>query len=397
MFMIAVCLLPIYLIYNLYLCYVLIKWLDLIKKKYINNKIVKVVLCILILVCTLSPIIPLIIKNRIAKRIFFNIGYWYFGFLLYFTCCYLVELLVKWLLKKKLNDNYKNGYSFILGSFVIAVSLLICALGFINARDIKSTTYDVKINKKTSINDLKIAFVADYHLGYNMGYKIVEKTVEKINKEKPDIVLIGGDIFDNNYDSLDDPEKIIKAFRKIESKYGVFAVYGNHDIDEKIFMGFTFSSKNKKESDVRMDELLTKSNIILLKDEYVLIDNAFYLVGRPDIDRPNRGVEKRINPENLTTYLNQDLPIIVLEHEPVELLKLSKNHVDLDLNGHTHDGQIFPLNYLIKLKFDNTYGLKKYNNMYDIVTSGVGVFGVNMRILTSPEVVTINVKFNNEK
>ena len=64
----------------------------------------------------------------------------------------------------------------------------------------------------------------------------------KVNQQSPDLIVVAGDIFDNEYDALDDPDQLVKIFRQLKSQYGVYAVYGNHDIDEKILAGFTFGS-----------------------------------------------------------------------------------------------------------------------------------------------------------
>ena len=102
--------------------------------------------------------------------------------------------------------------------------------------------------------------------------------------------MVAGDIFDNEYDALDDPDQLVKIFRQLKSQYGVYAVYGNHDIDEKILAGFTFGSgREKKVSDPRMDEFVKRAGMKLLRDESVCIDQSFYLYGRPDAEKVGRG------------------------------------------------------------------------------------------------------------
>ena len=92
--------------------------------------------------------------------------------------------------------------------------------------------------------------------------------------------------------------------------------------------------------------------------------------------------------------MDKKKPIIVIDHQPKELDELSKNGIDLDLSGHTHDGQIFPLNLLVKIAYKNSYGLKKIGNMTSVVTSGVGLYGPNIRVLTKAEITSIKVNFN---
>ena len=231
-------------------------------------------------------------------------------------------------------------------------------------------------------------------MGYNIGTPHIKQMVQKINEQNPDLVVMAGDIFDNEYEALDNPNTIVKTLKKIKSKYGVYATYGNHDIKEKILAGFTFSKKGeKKVSDIRMDQLLEDANITLLRDESVLIDDSFYLYGRPDYRRPGRGITERKTPEEITADLDKSKPIIVADHEPNELQELADAGVDMDLCGHTHDGQMFPGNITTALMWENSYGYLKKGNMHNIVTSGVGLFGPNMRVGTIAEVAIIDVKF----
>ena len=166
-------------------------------------------------------------------------------------------------------------------------------------------------------------------------------------------------------------------------------------MDEKILAGFTFSSKDEpKVSDPRMDALLEEANITLLRDEAVLIDDSFYVYGRPDASHPGRGIQVRKTPQELTAGLDPSKPLLVLDHQPKELQELADVGVDLDLSGHTHDGQTFPGNLTIHLFWENPCGYLQKDQMHSIVTSGVGVFGPNMRVGTAAEICSILVSFD---
>ena len=157
--------------------------------------------------------------------------------------------------------------------------------------------------------------------------------------------------------------------------------------------GFTFRQSEKKESDPRMDEFLKDANITLLRDEGMLIDGKFYLYGRPDAHRPGRGIETRKTPDEITADMDKNKPIIVLDHQPKELQELADAGVDVDLCGHTHDGQMFPGNLTIKLMWENACGYLQKGKMHNIVTSGVGLFGPNMRVGTKAEICPITIHF----
>lgn len=108
-------------------------------------------------------------------------------------------------------------------------------------------------------------------------------------RENVDIVLIAGDIYDNDYDALGDTDRLREIFLSIQSRYGIYACYGNHDVAESTLGGFTLDNSNDpKTSDARMDEFLESANIHLLRDESVLIDGSFYVIGRQDYTTEKR-------------------------------------------------------------------------------------------------------------
>lgn len=134
-----------------------------------------------------------------------------------------------------------------VGFACIIVIAFFCIWGVISAVHVRSTSYDVTIDKDGGkLDELNIALAADLHLGYTVGPKMMRQMVEKINTQNPDIVLIAGDIFDNDYDAMRKPEELIQILSQIHSKYGIYAVYGNHDTDEKILAVSHFLQKRKR-------------------------------------------------------------------------------------------------------------------------------------------------------
>lgn len=310
-----------------------------------------------------------------------------------------VRLIIKYPLK---NINFpgreilfSNVGTAVIGTVCAVIISVISIYGVINAGNIQTTKYEISVGKKAGkLKSLNVVLIADLHLGYNIGCRQMEQMAEKINAQNPDLVVVAGDIFDNEYEALDNPDRLAEILRGIHSKYGVYACYGNHDIQEKILAGFTFGGRAKKQSSVEMDEFLEKAGFTLLRDEYVLIDNAFYLYGRPDYERPGRGIEERKTAQEITDNMDLSLPVLVIDHEPRELQELADAGVDADLCGHTHDGQLFPGNITIKFLWENACGYLKKDNMHNIVTSGVGLFGPNMRVGTKSEICDIVMYFN---
>ena len=162
----------------------------------------------------------------------------------------------------------------------------------------------------------------------------------------------------------------------MKSTYGTYACWGNHDVNQKILAGFTFSTGKTLEHDKRMDSFFKKAKINLLTDEVKLIDNKFYVAGRLDDEKPATGEVKKSADELLKG-----------------LDELSKAGTDVLLCGHTHDGQIFPGNIFIKLFWENACGYLKKGYMHNIVTSGVGIYGPYIRVGTHAEICPITVNF----
>ena len=323
------------------------------------------------------------------------IGNYFLGTFLYILLVILVVDLGRILLK------YVFHASWIHYRSTFAITGLICTLlvaaisvfGILHAKNIKVTSYDITIHKKVeNLDSLKILLAADTHFGYTVGRSQARQLVEKINEENPDLVCFAGDMFDNEFDAVRYPEDIKNSLKSIQAKYGVYACWGNHDVNEPILAGFTFSGNGEKE-DPRMREFLEDAGVRLLEDESILIDNKFYLVGRKDIDRTEKMQEERLTPAQLTAGLDKSKPILFLDHQPKQLKEVADSGADLDLCGHTHNGQVFPGNLIIQLFWENPCGYLQKGNMHNIVTSGAGIWGPGMRVGTDSEICVINVHF----
>lgn len=227
---------------------------------------------------------------------------------------------------------------------------------------------------------MNIILISDLHLGAVHSEKRLKTIVEKINQLEPDIVCIAGDLFNDDYYAIQDPEAAIGLFQRIKSKYGVFACLGNHD------SGKTFD---------QMMSFLQRSNITLLNDEYVIIDERLILFGRVD-SAPIGGFGglKRKDITEQIASLDANLPVVVMDHTPNRLEEYRKE-IDLVLSGHTHKGQIFPGNLITKAVFEVDYGhsQKDAASPHIIVTSGAGTWGMPMRVGTTNEIVKIRLHF----
>lgn len=394
--MIFLFLLPFYLGVSSYMMFRFFYWM-----KHCNHRFnwlrFKVPFAVVYLFMALSPVIAFLLPKSAVAIVIRRISTYWIGIMLYSLLYVVLFDLLRLIAKHtKLKNTllFSRGSVISIGSVVVACAVATCLYGIFNARNIKVNEYSVTVNKSCgSDKHLKAVLVADLHMGYAIGVDHITNMVEKINQQDADIVIIAGDIFDNSYDGMDDPEGIKAQLKSIKSKYGVYAVYGNHDIDEKILMGFTFDWGGKQLHNEKMTNFMKECNIKLINDESVLINDEFYLVGRRDTDKPGTEDGTRAEISELTKDLDKTKPIFVLSHEPDELQKTADAGADIDFSGHTHDGQLFPSNLTIGLFWENPCGMIKKDNMYSIVTSGVGVYGTFMRVGTDAEICSVDIDF----
>lgn len=394
--MIFLFLLPFYLGVSSYMMFRFFYWM-----KHCNHRFnwlrFKVPFAVVYLFMALSPVIAFLLPKSAVAIVIRRISTYWIGIMLYSLLYVVLFDLLRLIAKHtKLKNTllFSRGSVISIGSVVVACAVATCLYGIFNARNIKVNEYSVTVNKSCgSDKHLKAVLVADLHMGYAIGVDHITNMVEKINQQAADIVIIAGDIFDNSYDGMDDPEGIKAQLKSIKSKYGVYAVYGNHDIDEKILMGFTFDWGGKQLHNEKMTNFMKECNIKLINDESVLINDEFYLVGRRDTDKPGTEDGTRAEISELTKDLDKTKPIFVLSHEPDELQKTADAGADIDFSGHTHDGQLFPGNLTIGLFWENPCGMINKDNMYSIVTSGVGVYGTFMRVGTDAEICSVDIDF----
>lgn len=380
------------------LIFIFYKQVRYINKYFRGSKLLIALSAIYLLISPLSiPAAFFSPRGTLLRRILSNIGNYWMGFNLHFVLamgvCFLIRLIVKLVKKDKYNLRLAQK---ITNVAVVSFTILMSVYGIVNAQNLKVTTYDVTVDKSSKQDELNVVLIADLHLGYSVGVKQMERMVNKINELQPDVVVVAGDIFDNEFSAIYNPVRLAEILRGINSKYGVYAVYGNHDIEEDILCGFTFSDDDVTQvtSIKEMDDFIENCGFTFLYDEAILINDDFYIYGRPDEERPNFGNDSRLEAEKITEGLDLSKLIICVDHEPHDQKELSAAGVDVDLNGHTHAGQLFPGNIIINFFWDIAYGYKNFDGMHNIVTSGVGLFGPNMRTFTKAEIAQVKIHVN---
>jgi predicted MPP superfamily phosphohydrolase len=359
-----------YIVFNTYLIFRIKHWNSVIN---LNKKAVLTIFITFQLILLSNFLYP-ILNNYHIEALYLRLTNSIFAHTLYFGFNLFILDIIFMVKKTQIKTNLKK----LVLVYLIASSIMTIS-GLYSANNPVITTYDVNINKNTNLN---IIMVADTHFGFRTELRHVQTLVNTINKLKPDIVLFAGDIVNNDTNHMIDTNKVTNILKNIKSTYGSYGILGNHD-------SVPTSPKNSK-TDPSVIDFINDSNIVLLQDESILIDNKFYLIGRRDKRYSGLDNNERETVKNLTSNLNSNLPIILLDHQPSELKDTSK-YVDLILSGHTHNGQTFPANLLVPFMYENHYGIKKINNSYSITTSGYGTFGPPIRFLTKSEIVHINL------
>lgn len=394
--MAAIFLSPLYILVNIYIFRWIFLWLCAVFPMLQSTGFL-IFLAFLYILLSTSPLTGFLVKKPSwLHRILKITGNFFLGFFLYFLLTVFTADIIRLIIKYCFRIPWSGSRLFFVlaGSICALIILFFCIYGISHVSHIKTKYYNIQIKKFVpDMKSLKIILVADFHFGFSTDFRHTKKIIQEINKEHADLVCIAGDTFDNDFDSIVNPERLQTLLKTIESRYGVYACWGNHDLNEPILAGFTFRSSSEKLEDPRMEKFFENSCIRLLNDQSELIDQKFYLIGREDPQRAEKLGIKRKTPIQLTEKLDRGKPVIILDHQPKELKELSAAGADLDLCGHTHNGQLFPGNIFTRFLWENSWGYLRKGSMHNIVTSGAGVWGPSMRIGTSSEICIVQVSF----
>jgi len=263
---------------------------------------------------------------------------------------------------------------------VIAIFVIILVVGgFLNSRILSIRKYNITIHKKAGeLKSLNIVMASDLHLGTINGKNFAYRVVDKINKLKPDIILFAGDIIDEDIKPVL-RNNVGEALYELNAKYGVYGITGNHEYIGGIKDAVKY---------------LQNHNIKMIRDEHIKIDDSFYIVGREDRDSRRFANYNRKSLNNILSGVDKSLPIILMDHQPFNLNDAKENGIDLQLSGHTHNGQLWPLNYLIDKIYEFGWGYARRENTHYYVSCGVGGWGPPVRIGSRPEIINFKLTFN---
>jgi len=270
---------------------------------------------------------------------------------------------------------------------IVALSVLILVVitvfgGYINTKTIITKTYKITAHKNLGeLKTLNIAMASDLHLGTLNGKSYLNKLVTDINKLNPDIILLVGDIIDEDLASVI-KYNVGEELVKLKSKYGIYTVTGNHEyiggVEEAV-------------------KYLSEHGVNVLRDTFIKIDNSFYLAGREDRAIKQFAGKRRKELKDILNGVDKSNPIILMDHQPFGLKDAKENEVDLQLSGHTHNGQLWPINYIVSKIYELSWGYLVDGSTHYYVSCGVGGWGPPVRTGSRPEIINIKLSCGDYK
>lgn len=252
---------------------------------------------------------------------------------------------------------------------------LILSIGIYNAKTPTITRYSIKVPHISSTDTIRIAITSDLHMGYGVGTSNIEKLRDMVNSENVDAFIIAGDLFDGDNRPVI-AKNIGEPLSNINTKYGTFAIVGNHE-----YMGNIELAKN----------YIRQLGITLLYDSVATVGNMTF-IGRNDIASArmfNLGTQRL---ELSKLYQKQDSTILfVIDHQPGAIEESVNIGADVHISGHTHAGQVWPMRVLTRMAFDQDYGYRQYDHTHAIVSSGFGTWGPRVRLGCKAELVILTI------
>ena len=348
-------------------------------------------------VMAMFPLIGAVVHDGPVCWFFQKWGNIFMGLFMFFfmtlAAVAIIELII-WTVRRasKKKGGVPHGAAAML-IIPLIVTVAVNLAGSQTAHDVKVTNYSIEKEKLGLTGPARIVLFADTHIGVNSTPKIYEDMVDRINEQDADLVVVAGDLVTSSFGAMRDPETYASIMRGIESKYGVYAVYGNHDVDEPLLGGFTYAGKENAKRNPAMEGWVSDCGWKLLTDDVMRIPelNGLVIAGRRDESRPGEGFDERAPLSDLLKETDPDDSILLVQHEHSDLYELDEYGVDLSVSGHTHDGQIFPGNIITKILTEQSYGMENWGDAIAVVTSGVGYYGPPIRVCTISEIVVIDL------
>ena len=323
----------------------------------------KVLISLLFWVIVFSLFITIALREiampEVISKMMFNVGSVWLVFLLYMVLSLIVFGVVKYFIP--------------LGNtlwYALAVTLVVMVCGYVNYKHPNVEKIDIRLEKDFPGKRLKAVAVSDVHLGNGTGVSELKKYVKMINSQNPDVVFIVGDLIDNSIKPLE-RGTFDEVLSGLNAPLGVYMVPGNHEYISGIDACADF---------------LKRTPITLLQDSVVELPGGIQIVGRDD-----RFNKRRKPLADLLKDVDMNRPIVVLDHQPYKLAKTDSLKVDIQMSGHTHRGQVWPLSIVTDLMYEQSHGYRKWHYSHIWVSSGLSLWGPPFRIGTNSDMAVFEI------
>lgn len=336
------------------------------------------------LVSVLTGIALLVLSSVLCTC---GIVWWIYMLIVAFIVDILSILIKKCVWKKECSAGWIekiHGFGIVP---ILAASILV-GVGYYNMTHVVETDYVVTTDKSLSnqgAGQYRVALLADWHYGMAGGIEDVASVCERVSKKKPDVIILCGDLVDENT-TKEEMKEFFQQIGNMKSKYGIFYVYGNHDRQRY--------RKNPTFSEMELADNISLAGITILQDEAVSVTDNFTLVGREDVSYKGRLGRKSL--KELFSEVDQNDFLMVLDHQPTDYSENMENGTDLLLSGHTHGGQLWPGNLIFEWFHinDAVYGKTtwKDNPLQTVVSSGVAGWQFPIKTSAPAEYVIIDIK-----
>lgn len=272
------------------------------------------------------------------------------------------------------------------GAIPILLSAILLTYGYFNLHTVVQTSYTVYTDKEIRQEGYRIALIADVHYGVSLDYEELLEKCAEINATDPDIVILCGDIIDDSANG-DQMREVYRALGTLKSEFGTYYVHGNHDRPFSFLDNYSYTPEEQLNT-------MKENGITVLQDDVVQITEDFVLIGREDRSSNRFGHGGRADLATLFEQVDKADFVLTLDHQPNQYAENGKAGTNLLLSGHTHGGQLFPLNLLMKIVpfNDGLYGLYEIDtDTTAIVTSGFAGWNFPVKTAAPAEYVIIDV------
>lgn len=295
--------------------------------------------------------------------------------------CLAVVLTALFVMAAKMGNLHLLGYFDVVCRLVATVALVgVIGLALYNAYTPVVRHLSIQIDKPLPV-PVRLAVASDLHLGRWVGVCQLDKLASLIQANHVDVLLIPGDVMDDDTMVFDEQGMASHLSKVVQAApFGTVVSLGNHDL-------------YRTQAYQQINTAITSSGAILLNDEHATLTiskngqhSTLGVIGRFDDHQSNR-----LTSEQLLSRMDTSLPIILLDHRPSEIDKNANLPIDLQVSGHTHNGQIFPANLIVQNINRLGYGYEQINGSHFVVSSGYGFWGVPFRLGSQAEVWVIDV------